>query len=587
MTYHAPIRDIRFTLDHVIEAGALARGFPDLNADVVEAVLEEAGRFAAEIIAPLNAPGDRAGCRLENGKVTTAPGYAAAYRRFVAAGWNGIAAAPQWGGQGLPKTLACAVDEMWHGAAMAFALCPLLTRGAIELLTHHGTDEQQLLYLPRLVSGTWTGTMNLTEPQAGSDVGAVKTRAVRAEGGTYRITGTKIFITYGEHDMAENIVHLVLARLPDAAEGTKGISLFIVPKFLARPDGTLGAHNDLRCLSIEHKLGIHASPTCVMVFGENEGAIGTLVGAEHGGMRAMFTMMNNARLGVGLEGVGIAEAATQKALAFAQGRVQGRTFEGAGPILQHPDVARMLLTMKSLTGAARAICYATARAIDEAGIAENEEERSRARARENFLTPIAKAFSTDIGIEVASLGIQVHGGMGYIEETGAAQLWRDSRIAAIYEGTNGIQALDLVSRKLGQRGGEAVRALIAEIAATGDALARAPDPALAAAAAQLVQAASAMRQAGDYLQEALASSPANAFTGACAYLRLAGLALGGHFLARGALASLKPGPAFAAGRRRLALFHLNHLLPQCQALKTSILAGGACVERLDPAELAH
>ncbi|MFO1186328.1 MAG: acyl-CoA dehydrogenase [Alphaproteobacteria bacterium] len=580
MTYRAPLRDIRFALDHMVEAGALAGLYPELTPELVDAILGEAGRFAGEVVAPINAPGDRAGCRLESDKVTTAPGYREAYRQFVAGGWNGIGAPVEFGGQGLPKVVACAAEEMWHGASMAFGLAPMLTQGAIELLTHYGTEGQRHRYLPKLVSGAWTGTMNLTEPQAGSDVGALKARAMRTADGTYRIKGTKIFITWGEHDLAENIVHLVLARLPDGPAGTKGISLFLVPKFLVNPDGTLGARNDVRCLSIEHKLGIHGSPTCVMAYGEGEGAVGELVGEEHGGMRAMFTMMNNARLGVGLEGVGIAEAATQRALAYARERVQGRPLGQAGAILGHPDVARMILTMKALTSAARAICYATARAIDEARAVANDADRAAAQARADFLTPIAKAFSTDVGVEVASLGVQVHGGIGYIEETGAAQLYRDARIAPIYEGTNGIQALDLVARKLGLLGGETVRGLIAEIFETAAALGRSGDGALSAASPDLAAAAEAVHESSAYLLSSQARAPADSLSGASPYLRLAGLALGGHFLARGAL-SEQDEPW-----RRMAVFYLRRLLPEAQALKRAILAGGEALANLDPADLA-
>ncbi|MFP3944842.1 MAG: acyl-CoA dehydrogenase family protein, partial [Alphaproteobacteria bacterium] len=457
MTYTPPIRDMAFALDHIADLPRLAQtgAFPEFTPDLTQTVLGGAGRLAAEVIAPLNRTGDLQGTRLiDGGEVRTAEGFARAYRQFVDAGWGGLCHPPQWGGQGLPRMLSFAVLEMMQAANVSWGLCPMLTQGAVEALIDHGTEELQRLYLPRLVSGEWPGTMNLTEPQAGSDVGALKTRAEPLGGGAYRITGTKIYITWGEHDMAENIVHLVLARLPDAPPGTRGVSLFLVPKFLVNPDGSLGERNDVFCVGLEKKLGIHGSPTCVMAYGEKGGATGWLIGEENRGMACMFTMMNNARLAVGLQGVAVGEAAYQAALAFArerrQGKPYGRQHEAveALPIIEHPDVRRMLMTMKAKVEAARAICYANAAAIDLARSLEDEAGREAAKAREDLLTPVSKAFSTDLGVEIASTGIQVHGGMGYIEETGAAQFLRDARIAPIYEGTNGIQALDLVNRKL-------------------------------------------------------------------------------------------------------------------------------------------
>src|SRR5262249_28527328 len=452
MTYRAPVADISFALKNAAGFGpALAEGlYGDLADDVVEAVLAEAGKFATDILSPLNPIGDRDGTRFKDGVVTTAPGWKEAYRAWAQAGWNAVAAPAQWGGQDLPHALNAACIEMWNSAALAFGLGPLLTMAGVDALVAHGSDALQRAYLPKLISGEWMGTMQLTEPQAGSDVGALRTRAERAADGSYRITGQKIFITYGEHDLTDNIIHMVLARLPDAPPGTKGISLFVVPKFLLKADGSLGARNDARAHSIEHKLGIHASPTCTMVYGDNGGATGFIVGEENHGMACMFTMMNQARLSVGLQGVAIAERATQQALAYARERKQGRSTSqsGAGSraIIAHPDVKRMLLTMRALTRAARALCYATAVALDRAQRSSDEAARTAAHQRASLLTPIAKGFATDIGIEVASLGVQVHGGMGYIEETGAAQHYRDARIAAIYEGTNGIQAIDLVTR---------------------------------------------------------------------------------------------------------------------------------------------
>jgi 3-(methylthio)propanoyl-CoA dehydrogenase len=451
MTYNAPVEEQKFALRHAAGIAALGgeSAYPDASLDTVDAIVEGAGAFAAGTFAPLNRIGDTVGARWSADGVTMPPGFREAYRAYIDGGWGTLAGPSAFGGQGLPQTLAAIVLENLGAANMAFSLCPMLSAGAVEALLHHGTAEQQARWLPKLVSGEWTGTMNLTEPQAGSDVGALKTRAERLADGSYRIKGQKIFITFGEHDLTENIVHLVLARLPDAPAGTRGISLFIVPK--VRPDGS---RNDLRCVSIEHKLGIHASPTCVMAFGDHDDCTGELIGVENGGMRAMFTMMNNARMNVGVQGISIAEAATQQAVAYARERVQS-----GHAIIDHPDVRRMLLRMKALTQGARALAY---HAAGQADLARLGDEAARARA--DLLTPLVKAWCTDVGCEVASLGIQVHGGMGYIEETGAAQYLRDIRIAPIYEGTNGIQAADLVGRKLGLDGGGAVGRLLADIA---------------------------------------------------------------------------------------------------------------------------
>ena len=419
MSYRAPVSDIAFTLKHASGFGAAleAGRYGDLTPDVVEAVLEEAGKFATDVIAPLNAVGDKYGTPFENGNVRTPPGWKEAYTAWAAAGWNGLASPAEWGGQGLPVALNAACIEMWNAASMAFGIGPVLTMAGVEALAIHGSQVLQQKYLPKLISGEWMGTMQLTEPQAGSDVGALCTKATREADGTYRITGSKIFITYGEHDLTDNIIHFVLARLPDAPPGTKGISLFLVPKIFVNDDGTLGSRNDVRCHSIEHKLGIHASPTCTMVYGDAGGATGFLIGEEHRGMNCMFTMMNNARLAVGLQGVAIAERATQAAFAYAKDRRQGRApgESGMAPIIVHPDVRRMLLTMRTLTRAARAICYATATAIDLTHLAVDDRGRKAAHERASLLTPVAKAFSTDIGIEVASLGVQVHGGIGFVE----------------------------------------------------------------------------------------------------------------------------------------------------------------------------
>ena len=469
MTYRAPINDMLLALNHGagLEAAVKAGHYGDFDADITSAVLEEAGKFASDVLAPLNKVGDEHGITLDAGKVTTAPGWPDAYKRWTAAGWNAVSGSEAFGGQGLPLAINAACTEIWSSSNIAFGLCPLLTLSAIEALEAHGSDELKKVYLAKLISGEWPGTMQLTEPQAGSDVGALRTRAERAADGSYRIKGTKIFITYGDHDMSDNIVHFVLARLPDAPAGTKGISLFLIPKFLVNADGSLGARNDIYASGIEHKLGMHAAPTCTMTMGDHGGAIGYLIGEENQGMRCMFTMMNQARLGVGLEGVGIADRAYQQALAYAQERRQGRAAGKPGsesdPIIVHPDIKRMLMQMRALTAAARTICYATAVALDVSVRAKDPKTRALAAARGALLTPIAKAFSTDIGNEVASLGVQIHGGMGFIEETGAAQHLRDARITPIYEGTNGIQSIDLVTRKLAANGGASVWALLDEL----------------------------------------------------------------------------------------------------------------------------
>src|SRR5579871_1311477 len=469
MTYRAPINDMLLALNQGagLQAAVKAGHYGDFDGDIASAVLEEAGRFASDVLAPLNRVGDEHGIKLEGSDVITAPGWPDAYKRWTAAGWNAVSGPESFGGQGLPLAINAACTEIWSASNIAFGLCPLLTLSAIEALDAHGSDELKNVYLAKLVSGEWPGTMQLTEPQAGSDVGALRSRAERQADGTYRLKGTKIFITYGDHDMTDNIVHFVLARLPDAPAGTKGISLFLIPKFLVNADGSLGARNDIYASGVEHKLGMHASPTCTMTMGDHGGAIGFLIGEENQGMRCMFTMMNQARLGVGLEGVGIADRAYQQALAFAQERRQGRAIGKAGgeadPIIVHPDVKRMLMQMRAMTAAARTICYATAVALDISVRAKDARVRADAAARGALLTPIAKAFSTDIGSEVAYLGVQIHGGMGFIEETGAAQHLRDARITPIYEGTNGIQAIDLVTRKLSSNSGASVWALLDEL----------------------------------------------------------------------------------------------------------------------------
>jgi len=555
MTYAAPVKDIAFIMRHV---AGLARGqadglYADLDDSTAEAILEEAAKFAEQRLAPLNWPGDRAGAKLEVGGVKTAPGWKEAYTDWAASGWLALPAQEAFGGQGLPILLNSACTEIWNAANLAFALNPLLTMGAIEALTVHGSKELQDRYLAKLISGEWTGTMNLTEPQAGSDLAALRSKAEPAGDGTYRITGQKIYITYGDHDMTDNICHLVLARLPDAPAGTRGISLFLVPKVLAD-----GARNDVRCHSIEHKLGIHASPTCTMVFGDKGGAIGWLIGDENKGLACMFTMMNNARLGVALQGVAIADRAYQQALKYAQDRRQGKapgaTGEGMSPIIEHPDVKRMLIDMHSKTAAARAICYVTAAALDRYHRETDPAKKKAAHEEASLLTPVAKAFSTDMGIEVASTGVQVHGGMGFVEETGAAQHYRDARILAIYEGTNGIQSIDLVMRKLPLAGGETVKASIARYRAAAEAVARLNDPAFGKAGQRLREAVDCLERTTEWMLKTMGPSPAEALAGATPYLRLFGLAAGGAYLAEAALAAreaMQAGESDPAHGRRI------------------------------------
>jgi alkylation response protein AidB-like acyl-CoA dehydrogenase len=580
MAYRAPVEDIIFSLKHAAGlAKARADGFyQDLGDDDLDLVLGEAGRFASEVLAPLNAPGDRYGTPFRDGEVTMPPGWKEAYRDWAAAGWNGVAAPTAWGGQGLPRAVNAACIEMWNSAAMAFGLGPVLTMAGMDALAAFGAEDLKKTYLPKLVSGEWMGTMELTEPQAGSDVGALRTRAERAQDGandgSYRITGSKIFITYGEHDLTDNIIHFVLARIAGAPDGTRGVSLFLIPKFLVGPDGRLGARNDLRAARIEHKLGMHASPTCHMIYGDHGGCVGYLIGEENRGMAAMFTMMNEARLAVGLQGVAIAETATQQAIAYARERRQGRS-AGMGPaesvpIIAHVDVRRMLLTMRSLTRAARAICFATAVALDRSHLARDAAARKAADERAALLTPVAKAFSTDIGAEVASLGIQVHGGAGFIEETGAAQHYRDARIAQIYEGTNGIQAIDLVTRKVPLNGGAAVRGYIEELRRTVDAVRAANDPAFGATGARLAEATDSLAQATEWILAALATRPDAALAGATTYLRLFASAAGGCMLAGEALAAARQDAAGDGadrpGRIAIARFFAENLAIQAPAL---------------------
>ncbi|OQM74767.1 acyl-CoA dehydrogenase [Manganibacter manganicus] len=578
--YRAPVETIAFTLNKVagLDAALEAGTFGDLDRDVVEAILAEAGRFAGEELAPLAKVGDGEGAKLEGAVVTMPAGWRDLYRRWAHSGWNALTGPIHYGGQGLPTMLSVAVLEMWNSASMAFGVGPTLTMGAIEALDKHATAALKHTYLAKLVSGEWMATMNLTEPQAGSDLNALRTRAERGPDGTYRIFGQKIFITYGEHDLTDNIVHMVLARLPDAPAGTRGISLFLVPKFLLNKDGSPGRRNDVFCAGIERKLGIHASPTCTMVYGDGfegaePGAVGWLVGEENKGLACMFTMMNNARLAVGIQGVAVAEAAFQKALAYANERRQGRASSYAGdgmaPIVHHPDVQRNLLTMKALTQAARSICYACAHAIDMAHHTKRDKARYW-RERADLLTPLAKAFSTDVGVEVTSLGVQVHGGMGFIEETGAAALYRDARIAPIYEGTNGIQAIDLVLRKLDLSEGEHVHYYIGELAAIIAEVQESNHPGFGHTGDLMDDALDVLTEVTGHLQRLLLDGKTDeVLAGATPYLRLFSLAAGGAYLAKSALAGND------ADRIALCRFYAENLLSEVVALRGRAIDGAA------------
>jgi acyl-CoA dehydrogenase len=589
MPYRSPVADILFSLRAVADLpGMIGQGLAgDLDWDAVSSIVAEAGRFAAEEIAPLNRAGDLAGAAYENGVVTTPPGFADVYRRWAEAGWNGVSAPAEFGGMGLAHIVNVACTEIWNGASMAFALCPLLTEGAVHALQAFGSRELLDVYLAPMISGRWTGTMNLTEPQAGSDLNAVRTRAERAGDGSYRLFGQKIFITYGEHDMAENIVHLVLARLPGAPAGTRGLSLFLAPKFLVDADRSIGERNDLRCAGIEHKLGIHGSPTCVMVYGDNEGAKAWLIGEENRGLNAMFVMMNAARLAVGTQGVAIADRAYQQALTYARERRQGRGPKGGqamSPIVEHPDVQRMLMTMKANVHAARGICHLTGVSLDLASHAHDEADRTAAANRAALLTPIAKAFSTDIGDEATSIGVQVHGGMGYVEETGAAQHMRDSRIAAIYEGANGIHAIDLVQRKLPLAGGETVAQEIAGIREVAGAVAGRGGARFGATAERLAEATDALEESTRLMADWLARDQPAALAGASQYLRLFGLALGGACLAKAGLAAqalAESGDKNELGRVGLARFFAEKLATAAPGLARAIASGGAPLEHYE------
>ncbi len=576
MAYDAPINEIEFFLKELAGIGQLA-GLPGLeayDAGIVRPILEEAAKLASEVLAPLNPIGDSQGARLGDEGVIAPDGFKAAYDAFRKGGWMGLAAPEEWGGQGLPRSLALGVMEMFHSANMAFGLCPMLSYGAVEALLAHGTDVQKKTYLPKLVAGDWTGTMNLTEPQAGSDVGALTTKAAPKADGSYAITGQKIYITWGDHDLAENIIHMVLARLPGAPKGSKGISLFLVPKFLVHTDGSLGARNSVRCIGLEKKIGIHASPTCVM---EYAGATGWLIGEANKGLACMFTMMNSARLNVGLEGVGVGEAAYQAAFNYAKDRRQGNAegVSGPAPILHHADVRRTLITMRARVAAARAICYACGVSADLAHASDVPSVRAAAKAREDLLTPIAKAWSTDMGVDVASLGVQVHGGMGFMNDTLAAQLYRDARIAPIYEGTNGIQAIDLVGRKIAANGGASMRAMLTEIDETVRLARSANDPQFVQLAERLWAASKALAETTDWMLARMkAEEQDKALAGATAYLSLAGDVIGGHFLARAALAARQKDPDFRARQMALAGFFAETSLASAPGRVPGITEGG-------------
>lgn len=590
MTYSAPTGDIIHALrriaglDQMIEKGI----FADLDGNTVEAILSEAGKFANEQIAPLNRQGDEHGARLQDGVVRMPEGWRGVYEQWVAAGWGSLPCPEEHGGQGLPVMISMAVGEIWQSACMAFALNPMLTQGAAEALALHGTPSLRQRYLAKLVSGEWAGTMQLTEAHAGSDLRFIKTRAEPQDDGSYKLFGTKIFITYGEHDLVDNIIHMVLARIPGAPEGTRGLSLFLVPKFVADDNGAAGQRNDIHAVSLEHKLGIHASPTCVMQMGDGGGATGWLVGEENRGLAAMFTMMNRARLAVGVQGVGIAERALQQAVAYAQERLQGAGVNGAADrrsvaIIEHPDVKRMLATMRAKTAAARAVCLVTARELDLAERAPSADEKAAALARASLLTPVAKAFATDLGVEVASDGIQVHGGMGYVEETGAAQHLRDARIAPIYEGTNGIQAIDLVMRKLPMKQGQVIRdhikglkAIVADVKASNK-------PEFGQTALRLEEAVHALEQASEWLLEQLENEPQSALAGATPYLRLFGVASGGVWLAKGALAGGRDETGSGNDHILVARHFAEHHSVEAPGLARSIVEGADGLTRF-PAE---
>lgn len=590
MSYVAPVKDMLFNLQHLAGLDTLTQqvpAFADFGVDTAAAVLEECAKLTQDVIAPLNWEGDRNPSSWKDGVVTTTPGFKQAFRAYVEGGWQGLVHPTEFGGQGAPKTIAAACNEMLQAANMSFALCPLLTDGAVEALLTAGSDAQKAVYIPKLLDGSWTGTMNLTEPQAGSDLALVRTRAEPQGDGTYKIFGTKIFITYGEHDMAENIVHLVLARVVGAPEGVKGISLFLVPKFLVNADGSLGARNDAHCVSIEHKMGIKASPTAVLQFGDHGGAIGTLIGEENRGLEYMFIMMNAARYGVGIQGIGIADRAYQKAVAYAKDRVQSRPVDGSkpgsAPIIHHPDVRRMLMTMRALTEGCRAMASTAAAAFDAAHHHPDAESRKQNQAFYDFMVPLVKGYSTEMSLEVTSLGVQVHGGMGFIEETGAAQYYRDAKILTIYEGTTAIQANDLVGRKTARDGGQLARAIAGQVEVTEGELTRRDS----AAAQAMLKALRAAREdylaVVDFIASQAKANPNAAYAGSVPYLMLAGNLVAGWQLARALLAAedaLATDKDFMAAKITTARFYAEHILPRTASLRAAIVNGADSVTEL-------
>ncbi len=587
MTYRAPLNDMLFCMKELANLEEVAKlpGFEDAGIETAQAVLEECAKFNEAVVAPLNWEGDKNPSSWRDGIVTTTPGFKQAFRQFGEGGWQGLQHPSEFGGQNLPKTIGAACIEMLNSANLSFALCPLLTDGAIEALLTAGSPEQQAAYLPKMIAGEWTGTMNLTEPQAGSDLAAVRTRAEPRPDGTYKIFGTKIYITYGEHDMAPNIVHLVLARVVGAPEGVKGISLFVVPKFMVNADGSLGERNDVHCVSIEHKLGIKASPTAVLQFGDHGGAIGQLIGQENRGLEYMFIMMNAARYAVGVQGIAVAERAYQKAAAFAKDRVQSRPVDGSlaasGPIIHHPDVKRMLMTMRAYTEGCRAMALTAAAAFDASHHHADADVRKQNQAFYEYMVPLVKGYSTEMSIEVASLGVQVHGGMGFIEETGAAQYLRDARILTIYEGTTAIQANDLVGRKTARDGGRVPKAIAVQIAATEALLATSGSTAASAMRKRLTPAREAFEQVVDFM--AGAAGPNDKYAGSVPYLMLAGNVVAGWQLARALLvaeAQLARGEgdtAFLQAKVATARFYAEHLLSKAPGMRDAIVEGGASV----------
>ena len=588
--YVAPLKDMQFVLKELAGLDGIAKlpGCEEASVDLVDQILEESGKFCSEVLSPLNQPGDAEGSKWDQGKVTTPKGFIAAYKQFVEGGWNALQFPAEYGGQGLPKLVATPVMEMWKAANMSFSLCPLLTGGAIEALLLSGSDKLKQVYLPKMVEGTWTGTMNLTEPQAGSDLALVKSKAVR-EGDHYRITGQKIFITYGEHDLAENIVHLVLARTPDAPEGVKGISLFVVPKFLVNADGSLGKRNDVHCASIEHKLGIHASPTAVLIFGEKEGAIGYLVGEENKGLAYMFIMMNAARFAVGLEGVAISDRAYQLARDYAKERIQSRDLDGgakAVPIIRHPDVRRMLMSMKAQSEAMRALAYLVASAMDIAHHDPDAGLRAKHQAFADMMIPVVKGWSTETGIEVASTGIQVHGGMGYVEETGAAQLLRDARITTIYEGTTAIQANDLVGRKLAREGGATAKEVVKAMRVVEGRLAQAQGDDMDAIRTALAAGIKAVEECANWIVETYPKDVKAVHAGSVPFLKLMGVVCGGWQMARAALvaqqrlAAKEGDAAFYQAKIATARVYADHVMAQAPGLRNTVMRGAAGVMAL-------